>query len=98
MAEVDERVRAWSVKTIEGLMDGSNSIPQKKTRLALHAHEEIHRGNRRRGGVGEIDNSWLVLSSGFACPPGVSLECFSRLEISLLSDASARAAFSSSRA
>lgn len=42
MAEVDERVRAWSVKTIEGLMDGSNSILQKKTRLALHARS---RGN-----------------------------------------------------
>lgn len=76
-------MRAWSVKTIEGLMDGSNSIPQKKTRLALHAHEGIYRGNRRRGGVGEIDNSWLVLSLGVrVSPPGVSLECFSRLEVS----------------
>ena len=72
MAEVDERVRAWSVKTIEGLMDGSNSILQEKTRLALHAHEEIYRGNRRRGGVGEIDNSWLVLSLGVRVSPPVS--------------------------
>jgi hypothetical protein len=83
MAEVDERVRAWSVKTIEGLMDGSNSILQKKTRLASHAFEGIYRGNRRRGGVGEIDNSWLVLSLGVRVSPRcLTLECFSRLEVS----------------
>jgi len=82
MAEVDERVRAWSVKTIEGLMDGSNSILQKKTRLAspcTHAHEGIYRGNRRRGGVGEIDNSWLVLSLGVRVSP----RCLTRMLLSL---------------
>lgn len=37
-----------------------------------------------------ITHGWFY-PSGFACLPGVSLECFSRLEVSLLSDASARA-------